>query len=664
MTTRASTASCEAYLAPKSTLLKPCQVSVKQCILVYGHLVCPAHRAIAQSWSKVGTTNQLTSSSLKSKSRKKSSKDSTKKQRSRHQDSPSDSKRHDTRASSVKSSKVSTSMKARSVRTTHKKRESFRSPERTSQQRFMQTSKSHPIIIPTVTQPAINIVDTSVMPGLLKKQSEKKRPFVATAPQHLAHLSHLTHHTVQGISQANTSTTTICNDNNIDKSCGNIDNIDNDVVDEDELAENSSADLSDVAPLSCGETDADCSVGFEVPDAASRIISTSSIKSQRRSGTKRMMARLRLDTTQPNGLAAMPDTVLVSGKSARSSRNRKTPSSHTPQKKQKVIKAISQPPAIHVEHTVHLDPGKGRNGKMEDCANVVELHILNPCLPGLSLLGMVFDGHGGKACSAFCVSNFASILEQVFHETIPASTTSTGLDTTKTKRHSKRNAAATAAVVPTTTYRITHPGRALYDAVGILCTEWDKHSRVHADRSGSTMSASLIHPASGAQWLINLGDSRGVVMTTATGEVVFQTKDHKPDSPIEIERVSRRSIEISRVSKGKRSLSITHDAGDVPRVNGQLAMTRAIGDNGGRLLGVVDREPDIWLIPTIHEPYVTVIASDGVWDVMSSEAMGTFCHDMYKQGQLNATQVIERVKNDKLCADNISAVVMQITQNV
>lgn len=48
-----------------------------------------------------------------------------------------------------------------------------------------------------------------------------------------------------------------------------------------------------------------------------------------------------------------------------------------------------------------------------------------------------------------------------------------------------------------------------------------------------------------------------------------------------------------------------------------LAMTRCFGDNIAKHIGVIS-EPDIQLFEIKDEDKALVIASDGVWDVLSS----------------------------------------------
>lgn len=67
------------------------------------------------------------------------------------------------------------------------------------------------------------------------------------------------------------------------------------------------------------------------------------------------------------------------------------------------------------------------------------------------------------------------------------------------------------------------------------------------------------------------------------------------------------------LSLGMMSFTKCHETGNVPRVDGQLAMTRAFGD--GKLKAHITAKPDV-VIKTIRKDVTFIIlASDGLWKV-------------------------------------------------
>ena len=102
----------------------------------------------------------------------------------------------------------------------------------------------------------------------------------------------------------------------------------------------------------------------------------------------------------------------------------------------------------------------------------------------------------------------------------------------------------------------------------------------------------------------NVGDSRCVVVNK-TGEIIFETRDHKPDDEIERRRIEGTGRKITETS-----------AYDVARIGG-LALSRSFGDFAARKYGIVGN-PDIERIPLSSIDFV-VLGSDGIWDVASSK---------------------------------------------
>ncbi|KAJ9172404.1 hypothetical protein P3X46_015645 [Hevea brasiliensis] len=99
----------------------------------------------------------------------------------------------------------------------------------------------------------------------------------------------------------------------------------------------------------------------------------------------------------------------------------------------------------------------------------------------------------------------------------------------------------------------------------------------------------------------NCGDSRAVLCRN--GKPIPLSTDHKPDRPEEWNRIQ---------AAGGRVIYW-----DVPRVLGVLAMSRAIGDN--YLKPYVSCEPEVTITDRTAEDDCLILASDGLWDVVSND---------------------------------------------
>ncbi|ORZ11515.1 phosphatase 2C-like domain-containing protein [Absidia repens] len=127
------------------------------------------------------------------------------------------------------------------------------------------------------------------------------------------------------------------------------------------------------------------------------------------------------------------------------------------------------------------------------------------------------------------------------------------------------------------------------------------------DTAGCTAVAALI-TKDNVLYVSNAGDSRAVI-STRTGKAIPLSKDHKPNDPLETARIKNAGGYV-----------------EFKRVNGSLALSRAIGDFGFKTntqlspeKQAVTSDPDI----TEHEltdlDEFMVLACDGIWDCMRNQ---------------------------------------------
>ncbi|XP_041017506.1 probable protein phosphatase 2C 10 isoform X2 [Juglans microcarpa x Juglans regia] len=156
-------------------------------------------------------------------------------------------------------------------------------------------------------------------------------------------------------------------------------------------------------------------------------------------------------------------------------------------------------------------------------------------------------------------------------------------------------------------------------------------------RGGSTaVTAILINGQK--LWIANVGDSRAVL--SRGGQAIQMTIDHEPNT-------ERGSIE----NKGG---FVSNMPGDVPRVNGQLAVSRAFGDKS--LKSHLRSDPDIQNA-TIENTEILILASDGLWKVMANQEAVDIARKI-KDPQKAAKQLTtEALKRDS--KDDISCVVVR-----
>ncbi|CAM9762809.1 unnamed protein product, partial [Scytosiphon promiscuus] len=108
------------------------------------------------------------------------------------------------------------------------------------------------------------------------------------------------------------------------------------------------------------------------------------------------------------------------------------------------------------------------------------------------------------------------------------------------------------------------------------------------------------------------------------GQALDLTEDHKPNSPREMERIYRHDGMVTWEGF-ECSQGLQIEGTGVYRINGNLAVARAIGDIDYRPW--VSAEVDIKTIDMKRgKDQFVILASDGLWDVMSSEEAVQYVH--------------------------------------
>ncbi|KAF3705905.1 Protein phosphatase 1B [Channa argus] len=229
--------------------------------------------------------------------------------------------------------------------------------------------------------------------------------------------------------------------------------------------------------------------------------------------------------------------------------------------------------------TYALGSMQGWRANMEDFHNCVPQ--LSVHLAGWSFFA-VFDGHAGSTVAQYC------------------------------SQHLLGHILATGGIGPE-----DDPQRVKGAIIqGFLQTDKHLHSvarREGWERGGTTVVATLISPY--CIYFANCGDSRA--MLCRSGQVCFSTEDHKPYNPLEKERIESAGGTVS-----------------VQRINGSLAVSRALGDfsykgaeNRTPSEQMVSPEPEVCVVERSLADEFLVLACDGVWDTISNEDLCAFIHN-------------------------------------
>jgi serine/threonine protein phosphatase PrpC len=183
------------------------------------------------------------------------------------------------------------------------------------------------------------------------------------------------------------------------------------------------------------------------------------------------------------------------------------------------------------------------------------------------------------------------------------------------------------------------------------------HSRINSNFSGSTLVSVLIL----GDHLIcaNVGDSRAVIGNDLNNWFALEiSKDHKPNRKDESEKI---------VAAGGRI--DTHENGGPLRIYFKdqnlpgLAMTRSIGDKISREIGLTAVPEIIEKKLTINDRFI-IIASDGLWEFISSREAVEIVSKYWQQGQSDICcekllkESVNRWNNNSVSVDDITIIVI------
>lgn len=249
---------------------------------------------------------------------------------------------------------------------------------------------------------------------------------------------------------------------------------------------------------------------------------------------------------------------------------------------------VSPPSDLTNEHDLAPDCPKfgmtsvcGRRRDMEDAVAIhPSFSRRNPNFrSGLHFFG-VYDGHGCSHVATRCRDRMHEIVKDEFENEQTASWEKIMFQSFSKMDKEVVESSAGRSGAPTSTCRC-------------------ELQTPQCDAVGSTAVVAVVTPDKIV--VSNCGDSRAILCRN--GVAIPLSVDHKPDRPDELNRIQE---------AGGRVIFW-----DGPRVLGVLAMSRAIGDN--YLKPYVISEPEVTITERSSEDECLILASDGLWDVVSNE---------------------------------------------
>jgi protein phosphatase 1L len=235
------------------------------------------------------------------------------------------------------------------------------------------------------------------------------------------------------------------------------------------------------------------------------------------------------------------------------------------------------------KYHVGICHAQGRRKTMEDehLATQFILKIGDKAYP-IQLFG-VFDGHGGPTASRFVRDHLQSYLEKALSDHNPNDLTSNGI----------WNALKLAFV------RLNEGYKAQYGSYEKI---YPHGRKIVADEEGTTAVVAMI--IDGNLWIANVGDSRAML---ENGTPIQLSRDARAGDPNFQPGIYHRGGEVIQC--------------DIPRLGGDLAIARSIGDF--RLKGANSARPKLIVLPLsqIKKGSRLLLVCDGITDVASTTTL-------------------------------------------
>ena len=248
------------------------------------------------------------------------------------------------------------------------------------------------------------------------------------------------------------------------------------------------------------------------------------------------------------------------------------------------------------EYSYKEEPNSRYRDYMEDKGVCIDCFLNDPS----NSLFCLFDGHGGKEVSTYLQNNFPLILK----EHLP----SNNMTETLTK------------IFPLIDEKIKESNYYQVGATGnvIFITKEDNKKVIYS---------------------ANIGDTRSILINSSKVPIRLSYDDRASD-PSEYNRI---------ISEGGIVFA--------GRIYGQLMLSRAFGDWELKEFGV-SNIPHVKRIEVGNDECYVVIASDGVWDVVSDDDVAKICS--FVQGSKEVCDNVVKMAINKGSMDNISCFVIKV----
>jgi len=278
----------------------------------------------------------------------------------------------------------------------------------------------------------------------------------------------------------------------------------------------------------------------------------------------------------------------------------------------------------------------------------------------------VFDGHGGSGVSGMLRDHVHRLYSKALSQRHLEETHRSALDEMQVDDDDGNDNHNDETDNNNTIPSIQSHVAAIRGALSRIERESLRHD--HFEYQGSTAVAVIVHVGEGGKRTLvsaNVGDSRAILCRGR--KVVDLTRDHKPSDEREKARIRSMGEDVQ-----------WDPYGEIYRVK-DLSLSRAIGDRFAKPVVSSEAEIDCLAVNDDEDEFF-LLASDGLWDVMTSQEVVDFVHEMLecptqsvktKKGKIVLTPEFRRRKMARFVAhealergsaDNVCVILVWLQQ--
>ena len=191
----------------------------------------------------------------------------------------------------------------------------------------------------------------------------------------------------------------------------------------------------------------------------------------------------------------------------------------------------------------------------------------------------------------------------------------------------------------------------LFESIYLCSNDLIERYKIDTEYSGTTLCSGIL--VGNKLYISNIGDSKAVMGIFNNKGNTWKSKqlsiNHEPGSINENKRIIQNNGRIDKLKNefGEEYGELRVFEKDIDSVKPGLSMTRSIGDEAAKKIGVI-YEPELFIYELGNDQRIIVVGSDGLWKYMTNDEaikIAGKCYDEGVKADETAHILVETAKN-------------------